>query len=131
MTSIRFARLALLALTSTLCVSCASLTRGSHDKITVQSTPAGADVRFSNGMTGVTPGQFKLPRKDDVNVTVSKSGYESQTVQLRSMISKGGGAATAGNVLIGGIIGIGIDAATGATKDLFPNPVIVTLQPKR
>ena len=34
----------------------------------------------------------------------------------------------AGNVLIGGIIGIGVDAATGATQDLKPNPLHVVLE---
>jgi hypothetical protein len=33
----------------------------------------------------------------------------------------------AGNVLIGGIIGMGVDAATGATNSLKPNPVHVHL----
>jgi hypothetical protein len=33
----------------------------------------------------------------------------------------------AGNVLIGGIIGVGVDAASGATKSLRPNPVHVHL----
>jgi hypothetical protein len=36
----------------------------------------------------------------------------------------------AGNVVFGGIIGAGVDAATGATKQLKPNPVVVTLVPK-
>jgi hypothetical protein len=35
----------------------------------------------------------------------------------------------AGNVLAGGLIGMGVDAATGAAQDHKPNPVIVTLQP--
>lgn len=39
-----------------------------------------------------------------------------------------GGAALAGNVLVGGIIGLGVDAATGASKELTPNPVRVTLE---
>ena len=39
-----------------------------------------------------------------------------------------GGAALAGNVLVGGIIGLGVDAATGASKELTPNPVSVTLE---
>jgi hypothetical protein len=34
----------------------------------------------------------------------------------------------AGNVLVGGIIGLGVDAATGASQDLVPNPLKVTLQ---
>ena len=42
-------------------------------------------------------------------------------------MSTSGGAAVAGNILVGGIIGLGVDAATGAGKELTPNPVQVTL----
>ncbi len=35
----------------------------------------------------------------------------------------------AGNVLVGGLIGAGVDAISGATKDLKPNPVNVRLVP--
>jgi hypothetical protein len=34
----------------------------------------------------------------------------------------------AGNVLVGGLIGVGVDAASGATKELKPNPLAVTLE---
>jgi hypothetical protein len=35
----------------------------------------------------------------------------------------------AGNVLAGGVIGIGVDAYTGAAFDHTPNPVSVSLVP--
>jgi hypothetical protein len=35
----------------------------------------------------------------------------------------------AGNVIVGGIIGAGIDAGTGAMLNLVPNPVVLTLEP--
>ena len=44
-------------------------------------------------------------------------------------LTAGNVAASTGNVLVGGIIGIGVDHATGAGRDLKPNPVIVSLQP--
>jgi hypothetical protein len=36
----------------------------------------------------------------------------------------------AGNVLVGGVIGLGVDMYTGASQDLVPNPVKVTLEPE-
>ena len=36
----------------------------------------------------------------------------------------------AGNVLIGGVIGLGVDMVTGASQDLTPNPVTVVLEKK-
>jgi hypothetical protein len=37
----------------------------------------------------------------------------------------------AGNVLIGGVVGMAADAATGATLEHYPSPVSVTLEPLR
>ncbi|WP_246251740.1 hypothetical protein [Parasulfitobacter algicola] len=47
---------------------------------------------------------------------------------MTNELAEGGAAGMAGNVLIGGVIGIGVDAATGATQNLEPNPVMVNLR---
>ena len=39
-----------------------------------------------------------------------------------------GAAGVAGNVFVGGIIGLAVDAETGASQDLVPNPVDVKLE---
>lgn len=110
---------------------CASITRGTKDTLVVESDPAGADVRLSSGESGKTPTSFRLPRKKDVDVSISRDGYEPLTVHVSSQISGHGAAGMAGNVLVGGIIGAGVDAYSGATKDLRPNPIKVTLVPKK
>lgn len=61
-------------------------------------------------------------------MTLLKQGYAKVTTDIVSQIAGAGAAGMAGNVLIGGIIGVGIDAASGATKELKPNPLIVTLE---
>lgn len=40
-----------------------------------------------------------------------------------------GAAGLAGNILVGGLIGVGVDAMTGATLDHSPNPALITLVP--
>jgi hypothetical protein len=35
----------------------------------------------------------------------------------------------AGNVLLGGVIGLGVDMYSGASQDLTPNPVTLKLEP--
>jgi hypothetical protein len=35
----------------------------------------------------------------------------------------------AGNVIIGGVIGMGVDAVSGATLDHYPNPATIVLEP--
>lgn len=112
-----------------LSTGCASVARGTKDKLKVVSEPPGAQVSLSNGQTGTTPATFKLPRKKGVVVEVSKEGYEPQKVVVSSKFSGAGGTALAGNVLIGGLIGTGIDGLSGATLSLKPNPVSVTLIP--
>src|SRR5437660_10704367 len=93
--------------------SCATITRGVHDKLTVTSDPSGANVVLSTGERGVTPAKFVKERKtESFTVTISKAGYVAQTVKVVSKFGGTGGAAMAGNAILGGIIGIGIDAGT-------------------
>jgi hypothetical protein len=62
-------------------------------------------------------------------VTISKEGYESTTHNITHQMSGGGGVGMAGNVILGGGIGALVDANNGATQELVPNPLRVTLQP--
>ncbi|AUH66221.1 translation initiation factor 2 [Paracoccus zhejiangensis] len=108
---------------------CATITRGSKDVLIVESTPAGAQVQMSNGQTcDSTPCTFKLPRKSELNVLVQKQGCKPQQIRVTNKVANSGGAAMAGNVLVGGIIGAGVDASSGAMLDLVPNPVVANLE---
>ncbi|WAP67077.1 hypothetical protein [Jiella pelagia] len=59
----------------------------------------------------------------------SKPGYQTETVQVSTEVSGGGAAGMAGNILLGGVVGIGVDAVTGAALDHTPNPVNIVLEP--
>jgi hypothetical protein len=50
---------------------------------------------------------------------------------VRTKVAGEGVAGFAGNVLIGGVMGMAADAATGATLEHYPNPVSVTFEPLR
>ena len=106
---------------------CATITRGSTQALTIDSAPLGATASLSNGERCTTPCTLKLKRKHPVAVEVCKAGYQPVLTQVLSQIAGAGAAGMAGNVLVGGLIGVGVDAATGATKDLTPNPLSVTL----
>ncbi|MDB4797199.1 PEGA domain-containing protein [bacterium] len=110
-------------------IGCASITRGSKDTLVINSDPSGAKVSLSIGLSGKTPCAFKVSRKGGFVVKIEKEGYETVEIQVLGQISGGGAAGMAGNVLLGGIIGAGVDAATGAAKDLKPNPIDVKLVP--
>ena len=68
-----------------------------------------------------------LPRKDAFRATVSMDGYVTQEHNITSEYAGGGAAGFAGNVLIGGVIGMAVDGSSGAMKDLTPNPLVITL----
>jgi hypothetical protein len=109
--------------------ACATITRGTNEVIVVETDPSGAQVKLSNGMAcESSPCSFKVPRKGDLVVSVSKEGFQSSQHNLTTQVSGGGGAAMAGNVLVGGLIGAGVDASTGAMLEHKPNPLVVKMQ---
>jgi hypothetical protein len=108
---------------------CASVIKTGSQSVSVKSVPTGADVTTSNGKKGVTPFVFRASRKENCRLTVSKSGYHPMNVILRSGPSITGKIASAGNGLVGGLVGVAIDQATGATLELEPDPVLVRLSP--
>jgi hypothetical protein len=125
-------RLVLAVAIAAPCVGCASVTRGTTENISISSTPAGATAEITGldiPTACVTPCVVQAKRNADITVTVSKEGYEPQIIPLTKEIPGAGAAGFAGNVLLGGLVGMGVDAATGAALDHKPNPVIVTLQP--
>jgi hypothetical protein len=80
------------------------------------------------GPSCVTPCTLEVKRNEQLIVTFSKPGYEPQTAELRTALSNGA-VATAGNVVIGGVVGVATDAVTQAGFDHQPNPMKVTLKP--
>ena len=130
---LRLMRSVLLCLPVVLITSCATITRGSHDKLTVLSEPSGANVVLSSGEKGVTPTNFVKSRWDNFTVTISKAGYIPQTVKVESKVSATGGTAMAGNAgfIVGAPVGLAVDSVSGAYNSLYPNPVSVRLVPSR
>lgn len=127
----RLARLAAILCASSSLAACATVTRGSEDAWVINSEPAGAKVETTNGhQCQATPCAIKMKRKSEFTATVTKSGYKPATVQVTHKTAGAGAAGVAGNVLVGGVIGVGVDLYTGASQDLVPNPVTVKLEPE-
>ena len=108
---------------------CATVTRGTTNQIQIVSEPSGADVRTSMGMTCVAPCTITVSRKDEFAVTFNKPGYQELTIPVKTQVAGSGAAGFAGNVLLGGVVGMAADAATGATLEHVPNPVVGNLRP--
>jgi hypothetical protein len=125
---ILFAAVAMTGLALTL-AGCTTITRGTTSQVQIQSEPPGALAQTSTGFSCTTPCTITVPRKDEFSVVFSKAGYREETVDVKTQIAGAGAAGFAGNIILGGIIGMGADAATGATLEHVPNPVSVTLVP--
>lgn len=123
--------LALLAVAACALGGCASATRGWSEQITITSTPSGATAEVAGleaPTTCVTPCVLTVKRSADITVTVSAEGYEPQTIPLTKDVAAGGAAGFAGNILLGGLVGMAVDGASCAACDHKPNPVIATLR---
>jgi len=117
------------ALAST--AGCASIIRGTSQDFTVQTDPAGAQAVLSTGeRCEATPCTLRRSRNEPFTVTVSMEGYQTTTHAIRNPWSRQGTTTgIVGNAILGGGIGIGVDAMTGANRDLTPNPLVVALAP--
>ncbi|MEM7099013.1 MAG: PEGA domain-containing protein [Pseudomonadota bacterium] len=108
---------------------CATITRGTNEAFVIETKPAGAEVSSSTGWSCVTPCSVKVKRRGDFVLTIEKQGFETLTTNVTSSVDGAGAAGMAGNVLVGGIIGAGVDAGTGAMHSHKPNPLVVELVP--
>src|SRR5262245_10723569 len=122
-------RIVLILALSALCGGCATVTRGTTDNVGFDSQPSQAEVRTSNGLGCVTPCSLTVKKNEEFIATFTKPGYKSQQVEVKTQLAGAGVAGVAGNILVGGIIGIGVDAVTGAANEHYPNPVSVVLEP--
>lgn len=124
-----YIRLGVAILAASSLSACATITRGTKQKYSIVSEPAGADVVLTTGQKCVTPCKLKLKRKNDFTARITKDGFQPHEVEVESKFSGGGGAAVAGNVLAGGLIGAVVDGTNGSLNSLFPGSLDVKLVP--
>ena len=110
--------------------ACATIVRGRNTDWNVRTDPAGASVATSNGYRcEATPCALRMPRKSSFQATITKPDYKTITATVGNGVSGGGGGALVGNLLFGGVLGLAVDAVTGAALDLRPNPLTIRLEP--
>jgi hypothetical protein len=121
-------RLFLLALIGLGLPACATITTGTTHNMTVVTDPPGAvcQLRRSDEVVGVvnpTPGSVRISKSSRVmTVHCTRDGLP-ETV---TVVQPGFQAMTVANVAIGGLIGLAIDAASGAAGT-YPDSVTVTM----
>ena len=103
---------------------CASIMQGSKQKVPIASTPSGAAVWIDQQDRGSTPLVAELSRKRPHVMRVVLEGYEPFEMTFTRKTS----GWVWGNILLGGLIGLAIDASTGGMYKLEPKQVEATLQ---
>ena len=113
---------------------CATMARGMSQDFEVVTDPPGAKVETSlkKGCEPTPCKIAKVSREAKFTATISKPGYETVTENITHETSAAGGAAVAASFAIpGGILWSLIDMNFGASQDLAPNPLNVTLKPSK
>jgi hypothetical protein len=118
-------------LLAALLPGCATLVKGTSQNLTVTTNPTGASCRLERegvvlGLIAPTPGTIRIDKsRHDIEVNCTRDGFESTTVRHASEF----GGATFGNAIAGGLIGVAVDAASGANFP-YPAEVVLNLQPQ-
>lgn len=107
---------------------CATIIEGTTENISVKTVPAdGAQCTLKNSEGTwyvTTPGSVAVHKtKNDLTVDCTKEGFEPAHEVAASHF----GATTAANVIAGGVIGMGVDAASGANYS-YNSPIIVEMK---
>lgn len=100
-------------------VGCATIMNGSTQKVGITSTPSGSKVYVDGKEMGVTPAFLEMDRETQHVISLEKPGYERQDVAVTPEVS----GWVWGNILLGGVIGLGVDYATGSLYRLEPAQV--------
>lgn len=114
----------LLAAAALTTSACATVTRGKTEEVKFTSAPSGAAVTTSMGASCTTPCIMTVKRKQAFSAAFQR-GQQKRMVKVAVKTSGEGVAAGAGNIFAGGLIGVAVDAGSGATLDHVPNPVHV------
>lgn len=110
--------------------ACATVTRTEHADWKVDTIPQGAALTASNGWRcDATPCTLRVRRKESFTATMTKDGYKPMTVAVRPGMTPAGDVAFVGNILIGGVIGMGVDLYTGAALEPTPSGTPFRLSP--
>jgi hypothetical protein len=120
----------LAALAVILLNGCATLTTSSSQTVTMMTEPPGATCTFKRegqviGVVNPTPGSLSVQKSHKpIDVACAKDGFIDAVGTVGSRFQP----MTFGNVLFGGIIGIVVDAASGASAEYEPQ-ITVRLTP--
>lgn len=106
---------------------CATILQQGPDHITVNSNPSGAKVFLDGQPIGTTPMVAVVNRSSEGIFRLEANGYEPVTLDRDKVVS----GWVFGNILLGGLIGLGVDLATHNQGHYAEEPIYMNLQSKQ
>ena len=103
---------------------CAAIFKGNSSKLDTNSDPKGAKVYVDGNYMGETPIRLKLESKRTYNIEFRKDGFKSKSYNITNHV---GGGWIVLDVLCG-LVGVIVDAATGAWYDLDQKNINAVLE---
>lgn len=122
-------KISALALCAVMLTSCGSISRGTNEPVYLSARPPNAEISTSLGHRCFSPCTVTVDRKTNFTAYAEAPGYQRGSIEIGTKVSGQGASGFAGNILLGGVIGMGVDAATGAALDHTPNPAQIVLVP--
>jgi hypothetical protein len=110
-------RFAAILVGSIVASGCASIIHGNHQDVGISSSPTNAVVKIDSVIVGNTPVSAKLTRKDNHIVSIELPGYQP----YQGTLTRGVSGWVWGNIVIGGLIGLAVDAISGGMYQLTPD----------
>lgn len=107
---------------------CATLFKGTSERVNMQASPVQADVFVNGQLMGKTPLQLKLASKKEYAIEFRAEGYQPRVYNISNKV----GAGWIILDVLGGLIPVIIDVATGAWYKLDQdniNAVLIKQQP--
>lgn len=108
---------------SVITCGCATIIHGTRQDVGIASTPSGASVAVNNSPVGKTPVVASLRRKDNHIIRIELDGY----LPFETTLTRKASGWVWGNLALGGLIGLAVDAISGGLYKLTPEQVTAEL----
>lgn len=114
----------LIAVAAFIFNGCAIIFKGTKEEVSFDSGPGAAEVYVNGAKVGVTPCRVQLKSKEEYTIEFRKEGYQTKSIRISNSV----GAGWVVLDILGGLIPVIIDAATGAWYYLDQTSVNAVLE---
>lgn len=109
---------------SLLLYGCAIIFSGTNAGVKMNSSPDGAEVWVNGAKAGTTPCKIELKKSQEYSIEFRKDGYTPRTYRITNSV----GAGWVVLDVLGGLIPVVVDAATGAWYGLSDDNINLVLE---